>query len=35
VSEAGDVESWSGGNVDKDELKKWRENIKKMRNQEV
>ena len=35
VSEAGDIENWSGGNVDKDELKKWRENIKKMRNQEV
>lgn len=35
ISEAGDIESWSGGNVDKEELKKWRENIKKMREQEI
>jgi len=30
ISEAGDIESWLGGQVDKEELKKWRENIKKM-----
>jgi len=35
ISEAGDVENWSGGKVDKEELKKWRENIKKMREQEL
>jgi hypothetical protein len=35
VTEQGDIESWSGGKVNEDEIKKVKEYIKKLREQEL
>lgn len=35
VSEGGDIESWSGGQIDKEELKKWKADIKKLKEQQI
>ena len=35
VNEAGDVENWAGGNVDKEEIAKLKEHIKKLKEQQI
>ncbi len=35
VNEAGDVENWAGGNVDKEEITRLKEHIKKLKEQQI